>query len=498
MYQKNVTYVLLLCLAFVNASAQNKQRIYTLKQGEKIKEMECGMGITNAADGYILLVERADMESPGQSENPLPNFYAITNQKTYGPYIDPIVNCYSTDGRYSAMVLTKGNPEDYDNAESYVLFNDGKMEGPFKGFGNVTFSDDNSEWVITADRYDAKSDQSSTTIQFKGGKPIHSKKPEYVIFAPKGSASARISTTYTTGDIFYNEYYFSNDTKYGPCETRQFLYSDNGNGYGLLCLKSGQMFMVLNGKEKKVPSEATTFSINPEGTSWALEVVGNNESYIEFSDGKKSESYQHIASGSLHYNKNKKCFGWLSGGANNQVYLHFSNGEQKGPFQLPTNLPLQETEEEIPFYLSAYPTSNAANTAMSFQINANTSNTLLYEENGKWKIEGTPDIVTSGFDGNDKFYYVTEAIKNEAEYTYDYTLQYPASGKKIKLPEYPFGLTFIEGSDNWYMQLQDGGVYFSDKKTEENAFALRFDKKERKLYWMSLEGQTIFLNSKQF
>ena len=99
-----------LCIASVSLHAQNKQRLYTLKQGERIKTMECGMGVTNSADGYIVLVEKADMESMTPNESGRANFYAITPKKTYGPYIEPVINAYSNDGKYSvAGVRPKAN-----------------------------------------------------------------------------------------------------------------------------------------------------------------------------------------------------------------------------------------------------------------------------------------------------------------------------------------------------------------------------------------------------
>lgn len=494
--------IVLLCFGLSLPSYGQKQRVYTLKQGERIKAMECGMGITNSADGYTLLIEKADMESPGQDENNRTTFYAITPKKTYGPYIEPVLNSYSPDSRYSATILTEGDPENYENAQSYVLFNDGRMEGPFKGYANVVFSDDNTEWVITADYYDAKTDKSSTTLQFKGGKPIYSKKSEYIMYAPKGHLSARVSTSSAPDGPFMSEYYFSDNTKYGPCEVRQFLFTDNGNGYGLLCTKAEQLLMVVNGKETKVSGEVSSFQMSPDGTDWALQVSNPDGSgYVEFANGKKTELYQYAAIGSLFYDNTQKCFAWVAGDMNNTIEIHFSNGKKLGPYNTPKNIaPLPEETEEAPaFYLSAYPVFNASRTQWSLQINSSTSSSIFYQNTkGEWQIEGTPSLINSGFDGKDNFYYLLEESVDPVNYVFNYQLVYPALNKKEKLPEYPYGITFPEGSDKWYMQLSDGSLYFNDKTKQKDAFAMRFDKKERKLYWMSLEGQTIFLNSKPF
>ncbi|MBX7241503.1 MAG: hypothetical protein K1X92_07125 [Bacteroidia bacterium] len=502
--KKNVfTGIFLLSCMLPVALLGQKQRVYTLKQGERIKTMECGMGITNAADGYTLLIEKAEMESPGQDENNRTTFYAVTPKKTYGPYIEPVVNSYSPDTRYGAVILTEGDPENYENTRSYVLFNDGRMEGPFKGYSNVVFAEDNTEWAITADFFDAKTEKSSTTLQFKGGKPIYSKKSEYVVYAPKGHYSARVTSDSDQDGNYWSEYYFSNDTKYGPCEVRQFQFTENGNGYGLLCSKAGQLFMVVNGKETRVSGEVSSFQMAPDGSEWALQISNPDGSgYIEFANGKKTELYQYIAVASLFYDKSRKCFGWVTGDMNDKIEVHFSNGNKLGPFTTPSNLPQMppaETEEPPVFFLSAYPAFNTSGSEWCMQVISNTSNCLLYKnKQGEWSLEGAPGLINNGFDGKSNFYYIVEEGVDTENYVFNYYIVYPNLNKKEKLPEYPYGITFPEDTDKWYMQLSDGSLYFNDKTMQKDAFAMRYDKKEKKLYWMSLEGQTIFLNSKPF
>ena len=493
-----------LCIASVSLHAQNKQRLYTLKQGERIKTMECGMGVTNSADGYIVLVEKADMESMTPNESGRANFYAITPKKTYGPYIEPVINAYSNDGKYSATILTEGNADDPQNTQSYVLFNDGAMEGPFKGYANVTFSDDNTEWVITADYYDTKTDKSSTTLQFKGGKPIYSKKSEYIQYAPKGHFSARVSASGTAEGAYLSEYYFSDNTKYGPCEVRQFMFTEDGKGYGLLCSKAGQAYFVMNGKEKKVSENVINFQMSPDGSDWAV-LVGNEDGsgYVEFANGKKSETYQYIGTGSLFYDYTQKGFAWVTGTPENDITVHFNNAKDLGPFHLSENIPLapegEEGSERTPFYMGAYASFTPAHDQWSLAINTNRSNCVLFKNaSGAWEVSQTPSLFNNGFDGKGNLYFLIEKVLDPVNYVFEYQLVYPNLNKTIKLPEYPGGITFIAGTDKWYMELSSGDIMFNDKKTEKSAFAMRYDKKEKKLYWMSLEGQTIFLNDKAF
>lgn len=501
---KQIFALFFLSLGFVASSiAQNndKQKVYTLKKGETLMTFESSLGVANTADGYVFLVEKAPKD-----EGTLPEYHVITPKKSYGPFGGIIPNSFSPDGKWNALCVSDYMPQyaEDSNPSSQVIFNDGTVKGPFKGYTNVLFSADNSEWVITSDVYNGEGN-SKTTLQFKGGDPIYSDAAEYVSYAPKGTKSARVKTYSRPDGIYLSEYFFSDGKKVGPVEPMSFEFSADGNSYGILGRKNGKMYVIVNGVETQVSDKANTLILSEDASDWAIMTVeDDNSGNITFRNGKKTEMASYILSGSLFYFASNKEFGWMTSD-NKRIFMNFSGGKEYGPIELIPNPPVQEsgdgTVEENSYYASGSVFFNdKKNKWIATIYTSDGTGYVHFDGKNIQPLKTEMSLVLTAFDANDVVYYVTEkeVVKEGQEYSdFAYTLVYPETGKSTKLPSYPSDLKFLEGSNIWYMSSNEGELVFSDGTRFPNAFGIRYEKTEGKLYWLTLEGQDIFLNKKR-
>lgn len=462
---------------------------------------ESGLGVANSADGYIFLVERAPKD-----ESTLPEYYVVTPKKTFGPYGGIVPDGVSPDGKQKALCVSDYMPQYVENANpnSYVIFNDGTQMGPYKGYTNVTFSADNSEWVIASEEYNNESTTSKTTLQFKGGKPLRSDGSEYVLYAPKGNYSARVKTQSRADGTYVSEYYFSDGKKIGPVELIESQFSADGKSYGVLGKKNGKMYFFENGKENPVPENANTFVLSPDGSDWAvMEIKEDNSGSVLMKSGRPFES-SYIVAGSLFYDELAKCFGWMTA-ESKEIKIHYSNGKQLGPIKItPNPVPAGASdgvEGEVPsYYVSGMVTfSEKKNKWIAAAYASDGTGYYYFNGSDATSLKGDASIVTTAFDANNNLYYVTETEVPKAGQDYPdyaYNMIYPETGKSTRLEGYPSDLQFIEGRNMWYMTNAEGELVFSDGTRSPNAFGIRYDKTEGKIYWMTLDGQDIFLNKK--
>lgn len=486
------------------AFAQNigKQKVHTLKKGETLMTFESSLGVANTADGYVFLVEKAPKD-----ESNLPEYYVVTPKNTYGPYSGIVPNSFSADGKWNALCVSDYTPQYAEDANpnSRVIFNDETVKGPYKGYTNVVFSADNSEWVISSDLYDKESSTSKTTLQFKGGAPIYSDASEYVLFAPKGNMSVRTKTFSRPDGSYASEYFFSDGKKIGPIEAVSFEFSADGKGYGILGRKNGQMYAIVNGVETSVSDVSNTLAMSDDANEWAvMSIADDNSGTITLKNGETKPKASYMLGGSLTYFPSSKEFGWMTA-ENKEVFMQFSSGKRYGPIEQTPNPVSQENGDgeiqENNYYASAAVTFNDNKTKWVASVYTSDGTGYYYFDGKKAKsLSLAGGLVLVAFDGKDQLYHVIEkeVTKVGQEYPdYVYTLAYAETGESTKLPSYPNELKFLEGTSNWYMQSNEGELVFSDGERYPNSFGIRYEKIENKLYWLTLEGQDIFLNKKQ-
>lgn len=481
----------------------SRQKIYSLKNGESIKIYESTMGVSNSPEGYMLLVEKAP-----KGADILPEYYIVLPKKTLGPFGNMIPHYMSEDGMLMAVTASKYTKtyDDSPNPTMQVIFNDGTVMGPYEGFTNVSFSGDNTEWAIMSDNYDAEKAVSTTTLQFKGGKPIKSNASEYVQYAPKGHNSVRIKSYSLPSGEYKTEYTFSNGKTTGPVESYYFQFREDGNGFDLVARKNDKVYVINENGETEVPAEAHTLVSNPtNGKDWAVMVSGDDDSgFIQYANGKKTDRFPYLMRGSLFYDKGQNAFGWIWVENQQNVYLQFSNGKKEGPIALkpipqPTVSDGGDQEGDNTFYASASTTFNDKQDKYVVSVYASTGYAHLYHDGGKFKnLNSEYSISFVGFDGQDKLYYIEERevqVPDQEYPDYEYNIVFVESGKKFKTNGYPADLKFTKGGA-WYMIDGEGNLVLSDGAKYPNAFALRYDKTESKLYWLSFEGKEVFFNNR--
>lgn len=497
---KTFFYLLIFLLAAFSTKAQDKQRIYSLREGEKLMMAESGLRLSANPNSYMILVERENTDSHDGTIT----YHLITDKETYGPYGGMISDAYSGDMKRRATVLPdiKNDPEK-GIEKHFILFDDGKMMGPYDGYPAVSFNYDGSDWAIVVAKYNEASNSSTTTLRFKSGaKDLFVKGAEYVEFAPKGNNSVRIANIEMPDGNSKFTLHLSDGKKLGPWVLNGYQFSEDGKSYITLRVeKDESRIFAINDQETRFDAvqNITGYFVNEDASDWVVIGYQEDRAKLIFKDGTETELFERVAESSIMYDKMSKKWLYMTASKEKMtVDLHLGDKViHSFPF---TEQDLVSSSDEPYFYAGGFitPSNDGKQFLIQYNINETASKYSLYKQ-GETEIKeyAGKDIILTGFDGRNRPYFVKEKAGKTEDDPHTYFLEGGVSAAKFK--SYPDELNFIENSDNWYViYYGDNALQLSDGSRFENAFDVKYDKATKKLTWLSMEGRDLYVNRKAF
>lgn len=496
---KQLFYLTAAILLALPSQAQDKQRIYSLKEGEKLMMAESGLRMSANPNSFMILVERENMNSPEGGTS----YHIITDKEQYGPYGGLISDFFSGDMRRKATTLPDINNDPEKGIDkNFVLFDDGKMMGPYEGFPAVSFNYDGSDWAIVSSKYNEGGNSSTTTIRFKSGaKDLSVQGAEYVEFAPKGNNSVRVSTTEMPDGSLRTGLHFNDGKKLGPWILNNYQFSADGKSYITLREeKDGSRILSINDTETRFENMENVSSVmaNDDASDWVAVGYQDDRAKLFFKNGSKTELFERVIESSITYDKIEKKWLYMTA-SKEKMTIDLYLGDKiihSFPF---TEEDLKSSSDEPYFFVGGLitPSNDGKQMLIQYNVNETLSKYALRKVGEGVKEISNTGVTFVGFDGKNRVYFVKEKPGKTEEDENIYSLD--GSNAPAKFRHYPDDLIFIENSDNWYATYWgDSGLQLSDGSFYENAFDVKYDKAVKKLIWLSLEGRDIYVNRKAF
>jgi hypothetical protein len=491
------SFLALIMLVPVLLFAQtDKKKIYTLKEGEQIGYLESSLGVTANGSGYLLMLQRES------------GIYILVNGKEMGPFDYYIPESRSADGKMLAVIAPSFLTPEERSAEvppsqTYqIIMNDGKVYGPYKDLPFISFNADATNWAIEVHHSEEEKNtdpivyKETTYIRFKDGKEINLEGNGMVTFNPMSSNSWMINM-YADGKT---SLMFSDGKKSGPYDfaiNPQFL--PENNGYAFVHIDNGATYLNLNGTDTKIEHEEGMELFSPyfsnDGKDWALHFSKQeegNSNYILFKNGTKSEYFDKIY-GPIIYNKQRKTWVWgVELGDKREVFVYESDGKKWGPYP-----PAAE-------YSSGYTFSSEDGSVWGISYIQGDELYSYYYNDGKspklknFVPENGENCISAAFDAQNQVYFITtkgREVNNEI--IESYFLSYPEKREKRETKAIPDVIEFSTSKQtSWINYPYENVLEISDGTKYENIFGVRYEKAEGKLYWLTLEGNELFVLSK--
>lgn len=496
---KQLFYLTAAILLALPSQAQDKQRIYSLKEGEKLMMAESGLRASATPNSFMVLVERENLDSQEGGTS----YHIITDKEQYGPYGGLISDFFSGDMRRKATVLPDilNDPEKGID-KNFVLFDDGKMMGPYNGFPSVSFNYDGSDWAIVCVKYNEGNNTSNTTIRFKSGaKDLAVDGAEYVEFAPKGNSSVRVSTTEMPDGSIRTGLHFNDGKKLGPWILNNYQFSPDGKSYITLREeKDGSRVLSINETETRFDNLENVSSImtNEDASDWVAVGYQEDRAKLFFKNGAVTELFERVIESSILYDKIEKKWLYMTA-SKEKMSIDLHAGDKiihSFPF---TEEDLKSSSDEPYFFAGGLitPSNDGKQMLIQYNVNETLSKYALRKQGEGVKEISNTGVTFMGFDGKSRLYFIKEKPGKTEEDEYSYSLD--GSNAPAKFRHYPDELIFIENSDNWYVTYWgDNSLQLSDGTFQENVFDVKYDKAAKKLTWLSLEGRDIYVNRKAF
>lgn len=502
--KKQLLYLATSLLFSLPLQAQEKERIYSLREGEKLLMEESALRTSATANSFMILVERENIAAAEGGTT----YHIITDKETYGPYGGMISDFYSGDMKRRATVLPdiKNDPEK-GIEKNFVLFDDGKMMGPYNGFPSVSFSYDGSDWAIVVAKYDEATSTQSTTIRFRvGAKDLFVKGSEYVEFAPKGNTSVRVASKETPEGNYQISLNFSDGKKLGPWVLNNHQFSADGKSYITLREeKDGTRVLAVNDIETRFPAAENvgSYVMTDDASDWVILGYQDDRAKLIFKNGEQTELYERVVESSVVYDKASKQWMYMTASKEKMsIDLHLGNKIiHSFPF---TDAELVSNTDEPYFFVGGLIEFSKDNkqALIQYNVNESLSKYALYKQvvgagEAPIKEYTNKEMVFTGFDGRNRPYFVKEKPGKTEDDEHIYSMEGSINATKFR--HYPDELNFIENSDNWYViYYGDNALQLSDGSYFDNAFDVKYDKATKKLTWLSLEGRDLYVNRKSF
>ncbi|MFN0202347.1 MAG: hypothetical protein ACKVTZ_12550 [Bacteroidia bacterium] len=463
-----------------------KKKVYTLKEGETLLTAESYLGLNPTVDGLTLTV--------GDSEGK--NTIISSTGKRFGPFDGPIMESrnYQMDGLAGASFALIAGKQKGEGYEYTVIMNDSKELGTFENMPFVLFDDTEDNWALEEHWSKQVSDDTYTNyskVQFKNGKAQQYDGNVMVSFNPYGQGWV-LNNLKNDGTT---EITYSDGKKQGPYELiLNPIYLENGSGYAFVGGNKGKYFFSIAGKETPITTDYPfSYYLNADGSDWVVENSNEDNTVhsLTFKNGKTTENYDALVVPVSYEKANKR---WLYGGQKgNEIYVYYSDGTQVGPFAFSAEYPgaILFANKDASQWCLSYSESDSKFVNV-YNIKG-TTRTQTFANKG-----GENTSVMGNFTPDGRLYFsVTTYVENSDEHTTE--LHFVDNKEVINLGDSGDEIHFSpSGRTRWSMGFNNGSLLVESngkKETYKNVFSIRYDNKSSKLYWLSLEGTDLYLNT---